>query len=92
MQRVPRASNGPNRLGFARPPVCNFEKANIEHNDKDDEDVAEGVMTPSDSKLIIRNGEIITGALDKKAVGAQVNGRHRLQLQCLWRIPTAAVS
>eukprot|EP01052_Picozoa_sp_SAG31_P047035 SAG31_NODE_9241_length_1309_cov_1.495041_1_plen_319_part_10 len=56
------------------PEVCNFEKKNIEHNDKDEVDVAQGVMSPSDTKVIIRNGEVLAGCVDKNVVGAKAGG------------------
>eukprot|EP01048_Picozoa_sp_COSAG05_P006570 COSAG05_NODE_434_length_9856_cov_1158.820027_8_plen_1219_part_00 len=52
------------------PDVCNMTAKNIEHNDKDKADTAEGIMTPSDSKVLIQNGELVTGQADKKVMGA----------------------
>jgi DNA-directed RNA polymerase II subunit RPB1 len=53
------------------PDVCNVTGKNIEYNDKDQADVDTGIMTASDTKVLIQNGELITGQADKNIMGAK---------------------
>jgi DNA-directed RNA polymerase II subunit RPB1 len=56
------------------PDVCSLRRTNIQHNDKDKLDVQAGIMTPSDSKCLIQDGELVAGVADKKVMGAQNGG------------------
>ena len=56
------------------PDVCTLNKTNRQHNDKDTKDVAQGIMSPSDTKCVIQDGELLIGFADKNVIGSSNGG------------------